>query len=212
MDPKWEWFCGQNSSFIEGSFDWYGDFRNNTCLIDGLVTIPHAAFLLLASLILLVLGCFSSYRRVHTKYLLVYPGHSLRWLVSILLLVIILASIGEGIMTDETYQAWKQPTQPHLYIHGIVAFVAVVISLVYYHHMELWQISAMSEVLLVYWVFSLGAEILRMLSLECQNLITVNTVIFDLTIIKLAIYLVLILLEVNVIRTKVTALQTVCQL
>ncbi|XP_038066901.1 ATP-binding cassette sub-family C member 9-like [Patiria miniata] len=202
MDSRWEWLCGVNSSYIEEPLDWYDDVRNNTCFVDGLVTIPHATFLLLSSLILLVLGCCTSYRRVHTKYLLVYPGHSLRWLVSVLLLVLIVASIGEGIMTDETYQAWKQPTQPHLYIHSIVAFVAVGISLVYYHHMELWQVPAMSGVLLVYWLFSLSNEVLRMLSLEYQGYIDVHVVVFDLTLIKLAIYLVLVLIEFNVIRTK----------
>ena len=203
MDRKFEWFCGTNSFYTDDSLGWFSDVRNNTCLVDGLVTIPHAAFLLLSSLILLVLGCFTSYRRVHTKYLLVYPGHSLRWLVSVLLLVIVLASIGEGIMTDQTYQAWRQPTQPHLYIHAIVAFVAVGISLVYYHHMELWQLPAMSVLLLAYWLLSLGAEVLRLLSLEYQRQININIVIFDLTVIKLAIYLVLTLVEANVIRTKV---------
>ena len=206
MDTKWEWFCGINSSYTVESLEFYGNVYNNTCLIDGLVTIPHTAFLLLASVVLLVVGCFTSYRRVHTKYLLVYPGHSLRWLVSVLLLIIILASIGEGIMTDETYQAWKQPTQPHLYIHSIVAFVAVVISLVYYHHMELWQLPAMSVLLLVYWVFSLGNEVLRMLNLGLQEDVDVHVVIFDLTLIKLAIYSVLIVLEMNVIREKVNLL------
>ncbi|XP_038067008.1 ATP-binding cassette sub-family C member 9-like [Patiria miniata] len=202
MDEKWEWFCGVNSSYIEEPLDWYDDVRNNTCFVDGLVTIPHAAFLLLSSLILLVLGCCTSYRRVHTKYLLVYPGHSLRWLVSVLLLVMIIASIGEGIMTDETYQAWKQPTQPHLYIHSIVAFVAVGVSLIYYHHMELWQVPAMSGVLLVYWLFSLFNEVLRILSLEYQHEVDVHIVIFDVTLIKLVGYIVLILIEANVIRTK----------
>ncbi|XP_022081586.1 ATP-binding cassette sub-family C member 9-like [Acanthaster planci] len=207
MDAKWEWLCGVNSSYITESQDrWYEDIRNNTCKVDGLVTIPHAAFLLLSSVVLLVLGCCTSYRRIHTKYLLIYPGHSLRWLISVLLLVVILASIGEGIMTDETYRAWSQPTQPHLYIHSIVAFVAVVMSLVYYQHMELWQVPTMSILLLVYWVFTLCNEVLRILSLEYQGHIDVNVVIFDLTIIKLAIYLVLILVELNVIRTKLLGL------
>ncbi|XP_038068619.1 ATP-binding cassette sub-family C member 9-like [Patiria miniata] len=196
MAVNWEWLCGLNYSYIED------DFHSNTCLVDGLVAIPHAAFLLLSSLILLVLGCCTSYRRVHTNYLLVYPGHSLRWLVSVLLLVLIIASIGEGIMTDETYQAWKQPTQPHLYIHSIVAFVAVGVSLIYYHHMELWQTPAMSVLLMVYWIFSLICEVVRILNLQLQNDINVHVLLFDLTIIKLAIYALFIFLEMNVIRTK----------
>ena len=205
MDPKWEWFCGINSSYTEESLDWYDDVHNNTCLVDGVVTIPHAIFLILSSLILLVIGCCTGYRRVHTKYLLVYPGHSIRWLVSVLLLVLILASIGEGIMTDETYQVLHQPTQPHLYIHSITAFVAVIVSLVLYHHSELWKLPSMSLLLFVYWVCSLGVEIFRLLSLEYQEQMDVHIIIFDLTIIKIAIYVTLVLLEANVIRAEVNS-------
>ena len=204
MGVKLGWLCGVNSSYVEEWHkDWYGDFRNNTCLVNGLAIFPHAAFLVLSSLVLLVLGCCTSYRKIHTKYLLVYPGHSLRWLVLVLLLVMIIASIGEGIMTDETYQAWKQPTQPHLYIHSIVAFVAVVMSLVYYHHMELWKIPVMSVLLLLYWLSSLFFEVLRVLSLQFQGHINVHDLIFDLTVIKIVIYSIAVIFEINVIMTKV---------
>ena len=204
MDTNWEWFCGINSSYTGDSLDWYADERNNTCLVDGVMTIHHGSFLILHSIVLLVIGCCTGYRRVHTKYLLVYPGHSLRWLVSVLLLVLILASIGEGIMTDETYQALHQPTQPHLYIHSITGFVAVMVSLVFYHHIELWQLPAMSFLLFVYWVCSLGVEIFRLLGLEYQQQIDIHVLLFDLTIVKLVIYAVLVLIEANVIRSKVS--------
>ena len=203
MDSKWEWFCGVNSSYMDESMDWYDDFRNNTCLVNGLGTIPHAAFLLLSSLVLLLVGCCTGYRRIHTKYLLVYPGHSVRWLLTILLLVLVLASIGEGVMTDETYQAWQQPSQPHLYVPSIVAFLAVAMSLVYYHHMELWQLPSMSLLLFLYWLFSLCNEVVRMVALSRDDAAHVNLIIFDLTLMKLAIYVVLCLLEANVIREKV---------
>ncbi len=132
-----------------------------------------------------------------------YPGHSIRWLISALLLVILLASIGEGVMTDETYKVLDQPTQPHLYVHSVLSFIAVLVSLIYYHHMEVWQIPMMSPLLFLYWLTSLGDDIFRLLSLEYQNLVDVNIVPFDLTIIKIIIYFFLLVVELNVIRTKV---------
>ncbi len=202
MDTQWEWFCGINSSYTEESLH-YDNVRNNTCLVNGVASISHGIFLILFSLILLVVGCCTGYRKVHTKHLLVYPGHSIRWLISALLLVILLASIGGGVMTDETYQVLDQPTQPHLYVHSVLSFVAVLVSLIYYHHMEVWQIPMMSPLLLLYWFSSLGHDIFRLLSLEYQNQVDVNIVLFDLTIIKILIYFFLLAVELNVIRTKV---------
>ncbi|XP_033647324.1 ATP-binding cassette sub-family C member 9-like [Asterias rubens] len=200
MDEKWEWFCGRNSVYIDNGQGWFDDVRNNTCLLDGVAALPHGVFLLVHSILLLFIGCCTN-RRVYTRYLLVYPGHSLRWLLSALLLVLILASAGEGAMTDDTYK--EQPTQPHLYVHSIVAFVAVVSSLVYYHHMEQWQLPGMSVVLLVYWTCCAGVEIFRLMSLTYQEEDDIQRLIFDLTIVKLVIYLVLLCIEANIIRTKV---------
>ncbi|XP_033648066.1 ATP-binding cassette sub-family C member 9-like [Asterias rubens] len=202
MDPEWEWFCGINSSYTNESLDWYHNVRNNTCLVNGVGSISHGIFIILFSLILLVVGCCTKYRQVNTKHLLVYPGHSIRWLISALLSVILLASIGEGVMTDETYQVLNQPTQPHLYVHSVLSFIAVLVSLIYYHHMELWQIPIMSPLLFLYWLSSLGHEIFRVLSLEYQNQDDVNIVLFDLTVIKIVIYFFLMIIELNVIRTE----------
>ena len=202
MDEKWEWFCGRNSVYIDNGQGWFDDVRNNTCLLDGVAALPHGVFLLVHSILLLFIGCCTN-RRVYTRYLLVYPGHSLRWLLSALLLVLILASAGEGVMTDDTYK--EQPTQPHLYVHSIVAFVAVVSSLVYYHHMEQWQLPGMSVVLLVYWTCCAGVEIFRLMSLTYQEEDDIQRLIFDLTIVKLVIYLVLLCIEANIIRTKVAS-------
>ncbi|XP_071784198.1 ATP-binding cassette sub-family C member 9-like isoform X1 [Asterias amurensis] len=202
MDPEWEWFCGINSSYTNESLDWYDNVRNNTCLVNGVGSISHGIFLILFSLILLVVGCCTKYRQVNTKHLLVYPGHSIRWLISALLLVIILASIGEGVMTDETYQVLNQPTQPHLYVHSVLSFIAVLVSLIYYHHMELWQIPIMSLLMFLFWICSLASDVIRILSLEFQEQSDVHILIFDITIIKIAMYVVLILVEANVIRKK----------
>ncbi|XP_071784145.1 ATP-binding cassette sub-family C member 9-like isoform X2 [Asterias amurensis] len=196
---SWDWICGtQESSTVKEDV-----IRlDNVCLLNGVASISHGIFLILFSLILLVVGCCTKYRQVNTKHLLVYPGHSIRWLISALLLVILLASIGEGVMTDETYQVLNQPTQPHLYVHSVLSFIAVLVSLIYYHHMELWQIPIMSPLLFLYWLSSLGHDIFRVLSLEYQNQDDVNIVLFDLTVIKIVIYFILMIVELNVIRTE----------
>ncbi|XP_038059425.1 ATP-binding cassette sub-family C member 9-like [Patiria miniata] len=199
LDPQWEWFCGRNSSDLSRSS---GDWLGNTCFVDGLSVLPHAAFLVLSSLLLLVLGCCSGYRKIHTRYLIMHPGHELRWLLGAVTILVFGASIGEGILTDETYRAFGQATQPHLYIYGSTAFLASILALIYYHHMELWQSPAMSLLLLVYWLAAAGGEGIRMASLEYQKQIDFNVVRFDITVLLLVCFGLLFLIEVYGIIVK----------
>ncbi|XP_071805798.1 ATP-binding cassette sub-family C member 9-like [Asterias amurensis] len=199
VTEEWEWFCGRNTSYLNTPLD---EWVNNTCFINGVSLLPHAGFIALSSLLLFVFGCCSSYRKIKTKYILTFPGHSLRWIVSILTLLLLGASIGEGVLTDETYKAWQQPTQPHLYMHGAGAFLACVFSLIYYHHMELWQAPFMSFLLLGYWATAAGGEALRMSNLVYQNQIDFNVLRFDLTVALLVCFGLLFLIEVYVILAR----------
>ena len=203
VTEEWEWFCGRNTSYLNTPLD---EWVNNTCFINGVSLLPHAGFIALSSLLLFVFGCCSSYRKIKTKYILTFPGHSLRWIVSILTLLLLGASIGEGVLTDETYKAWQQPTQPHLYMHGAGAFLACVFSLIYYHHVELWQAPFMSFLLLGYWATAAGGEALRMSNLVYQNQIDFNVLRFDLTVALLVCFGLLFLIEVYVILARVSSI------
>ena len=70
---------------------------------------------LVFSLILFIIGCCTKYRNQHSRYLVRFPGHSFKWLIASLLFVVLMASLGEGVLTDQSYRiAYDFNTQPSL--------------------------------------------------------------------------------------------------
>ncbi|XP_071504808.1 ATP-binding cassette sub-family C member 9-like [Diadema antillarum] len=198
---EWEWFCGVNSSdlaFFHG-FAWNEDhIANNTCFTDALDATPHAAFLLIFSLLLLIMGCCTGFRNINTRYLLRYDGHTFKWILMFLLLITHLTSIAEGILTDELFVG--QPTQPHFYTPSILAFVTAFVSLVFYHNMELWQCASMSLVLIFYWVVAILGEVAVLFNLISMGQTGYDVMRFDLTVLTLVIYGLILILELNIVR------------
>ena len=205
MFEEWEWFCGKNNSDLTKD---PSAWTSNTCFVNGLTALLHAAFLVVFSMVLLLVVCFSkSLRSIKTKYLLLYPGHTGRWLVSLASLLVLAATTGEGVITDGMYRAWHHPTQPHLYVPGAISFVAMVLSLIYNHHMELWQTPSMAILLGCYWALALAGEGIRLVNLRLQNQIDVHVLRFDLTMVMLIFFGALFLNEVNLMRIKVSLCQ-----
>ena len=200
----WQWLCGLNSTDLDSS----GGFNlvnghDNTCFVNALDFIPHLGFILLSTIVLL-LGCCTCLNKVQrSKYLIRFPGHSATWVVSILLLLLLLASLAEGILTNETYiQSWGI-TQPHLYAPSVCALVSVIVSLVYYHQMEVWQVGGMAFLLLFYYAAAALTEIGRLINLLELDQGSVEITRFDLVVLKLICFVVLLTLELNIIRIKV---------
>ncbi|XP_072027511.1 ATP-binding cassette sub-family C member 9-like isoform X2 [Amphiura filiformis] len=193
---KFNWYCGVNSTETETleDFEWN---RNNTiknaCFTNLIYTAPHIIFVILASLVLLVLGCATSLRKKHPRYLLPFPGHYALWVLYFPFMFGLLCALGEGLITDVEVQK-DSLTQPHLYIPGIVASLGGIIALVYYHHMEVWNKKGMAWLLLLYWVTSLGAEVARFLNLYYDSEYQVDDVKFwevmrvDVSILMLVLY------------------------
>ncbi|XP_072027512.1 ATP-binding cassette sub-family C member 9-like [Amphiura filiformis] len=191
---KFNWFCGVNSSETLEDFEWN---RNNTiknaCFTNLIYTAPHFIFVILASFVLLVLGCATSLRKKHPRYLLQFPGHYALWVLYFPFMFGLLCALGEGLITDVEVQK-DSLTQPHLYIPGIVASLGGIIALVYYHHMEVWNKKGMAWLLLLYWVTSLGAEVARFLNLYYDSQYEVDDVKFwevmrvDVSILMLVLY------------------------
>ncbi|XP_033647740.1 ATP-binding cassette sub-family C member 9-like [Asterias rubens] len=203
MDPMWEWFCGENSSFLTGSPDSFDKGINNTCFINGLTVLPHAAFATLASIILFAVGVCSGYRGYNTRYVIRFPGHLFRWIITMLFMIVLIAAIGEGILSDTTYRDLDLGTQPYLYMGSIAALLGTMLSLVFYHHMEVWDLSGMDFLLLTYWVMGCLAESLRVINLYELGLAEFTVVRFSISCISILIYLLLIVIDLNVIRVKV---------
>ncbi|XP_071498097.1 ATP-binding cassette sub-family C member 9-like [Diadema antillarum] len=148
MSEKGNWFCGVN-------YTTQGDARNSTCLINGIIAAPQLGFCLLAPVVLILVRCCC--QRSDSIYLLRLPGHTPRWLFSYVYVILALAYMAEGILTDEICRASSFPLQPHLFVPGVVMVVAALLSILYYHMMERWRSRNMVWLLLVYWLLSLAS-------------------------------------------------------
>ena len=119
VSEGWQWLCGLNSTDLDisGGFNLVNG-HDNTCFVNALDFIPHLGFILLSTIVLL--GCCTCLNKVkRSEYLIRFPGHSARWLVSILLLLLLLVSLAEGILTNETYiQSWVFHQDPNLLAKG----------------------------------------------------------------------------------------------
>lgn len=217
----WQWICGwENSTDLTSFKDFNWDSRdqvlNNTCLIDAFVAAQQTTSILILSAILLVLGFCTNHRtRAESKYLIRYPGHCLKWLVTLVLLIVLLASVGEGVLTDNTYRANDFATQPHLYIAPVTAFLGLSLTLVYYHTMEVWNAPRMALPLIAYWVTSMAAEASQLINLLYRqkdgtlrggddSVSLVGLMKFDLVLCRLILYGMLLLMDLNVVRKKVS--------
>ncbi|XP_030855893.1 ATP-binding cassette sub-family C member 8-like [Strongylocentrotus purpuratus] len=112
---EWDWFCGVNYTLDSGTG------LNNSCLINGIIVVPQLGFIFFSSVFLVLLASCSSRQSLKdSKYLLRLPGHTPRWLLTYVLLILTLSFIAEGILTNDTFLANSLPQQPHLYVAGVM--------------------------------------------------------------------------------------------
>ncbi|XP_072024990.1 ATP-binding cassette sub-family C member 9-like [Amphiura filiformis] len=201
VSDTWEWYCGVNSTDIEDSQSLTKEnVLGSPCLVDGLDTLAHLVFVICALLLLLVFKC-THYNNGDTKFLLRFPGHELRCIFLIASLILLAGSIGEGILTDATYDS---PTQPHLYLPQCGAILGTIAAMACYQHMEMWlQAGYILWVVLLYWICAFTTQTVRLLNLQYLDLGSVEIARFDFTLALMVVYGVLILLDINAIRSKV---------
>ncbi|XP_077978183.1 ATP-binding cassette sub-family C member 9-like [Glandiceps talaboti] len=185
------WFCGDNSSDYD---------QLSICKADALSVCVHGVFLILASVVLAVLGCCTSVRSYHSSSIIHFPGHYCKWILSMLLWLVLLCAVGEGIITDLSRNT---VTQPHQYIPQTLAITNGIMCLVYYHHMEYWNKPGMSWLLFLYWMSSITTESLRLVVLIEQIGFDINILRFGIIMVSIALYGLCLVIEINVIRTKV---------
>ncbi|XP_063952995.1 ATP-binding cassette sub-family C member 9-like isoform X1 [Lytechinus pictus] len=180
MMNGWDWFCGVNYTLDSGTG------LNNSCLINGIIVVPQLGFVVISSLILLFLAvCSTSKRQNSSKYLLHLPGHTPRWLLTYVLLVLTLSFLAEGILTNDTYLANSLSHQPHLYVVGVTMFLGAMLSIVYYHMMEKWRERHMVWLLFVYWITTLFSLAVEMVHINRRGDINFQNVSFDITLLLL---------------------------
>nr|XP_002731747.1 PREDICTED: ATP-binding cassette sub-family C member 9-like [Saccoglossus kowalevskii] len=153
----------------------------------------------IASSIIIYMKYFTELRYYDYKFLLHYPGHAFKWTISGILIVVLFFSAAEGILTDLSR---NDVTNPYLYIPQMFSLLGLIISLVYYHHMEYWDRPHLAWWLLLYWIMAITGEVFAVFTMS-------QSIGFNYIILRLDIGIIVIILysccaagEFNVLRKK----------
>ncbi|XP_077981986.1 ATP-binding cassette sub-family C member 9-like [Glandiceps talaboti] len=186
------WFCGENASLTI--------YRWNACTSDTLTVFLHLSFVVTASIVLAVIGHCTDAYQYRSKTIIHFQGHYVKWTTSIVLCLVLLCAVGEGILTDITRNT---VTHPFLYTPQVTALGGAIMTLVYYHHMEYWNRPSLAWLLFLYWISAIVMETIRLVSLYKEIGFDIHILRFDVIITTIALYLLCLLVEVNLIRSKV---------
>ncbi|GFR90705.1 ATP-binding cassette transporter sub-family C member 9 [Elysia marginata] len=167
----------------------------NECFVDVLNIIPHALLALVCIFVLTVWN-HSVIGKLKVKTWVHYQGHSLRWLCTLALITTIIVEIAEGFFSD-----LKDPdsTNYHAFVPACVAFLGALLSIVYYHNVEQWNSPRFLLLLLFYWPLAGALKCIKALSIYRNNL-TLDHLKVWLALIDIIFYLMLLLIELNVLR------------
>ncbi|XP_077979514.1 ATP-binding cassette sub-family C member 9-like [Glandiceps talaboti] len=185
-----QWLCIGNKS---------SDVPDEQCLVDFIAACTHTLFLTFFCVTIAVLGCCTDLRHFTPQIVRLFPGHNCKWILSALLCLTLLCAVGEGILTDLTR---NDVTQPRMYGPQVVALVTGLVTLVYYHHMEYWNRPGLAWLLLSYWVISLVGEGVKMKYLLSQLEFDIRILRFDVIMASASLYTCCLVVEINLLRTK----------
>ncbi|XP_072179239.1 ATP-binding cassette sub-family C member 9-like [Diadema setosum] len=182
-----EWFCGVNSTDANLSR------IENECVIDAIICAPPVVFTVCATLILL---CCCAINRPVRKILLRYPGHVVRWLTSLAIVAVGLAAVGEGILSEESYRRGGSQPRPHLYLSGTALLISGIMSIGYYHWLELWRRKLMAWPLLAFWIASIVTMAYRIRHFIATGMNDFQIARFSITIALLVLYSIMFITEI----------------
>ncbi|XP_073525188.1 ATP-binding cassette sub-family C member 8-like, partial [Phyllobates terribilis] len=189
-------FCGSDNRSNPYNVD--GGVLNNGCFVDALNVVPHV-FLLFITFPILFIGWGSQSSKVHIHHStwLHFPGHNLRWILTFILLFVLVCEIAEGVVSD----GFSRSRHLHLYMPAVMAFLAGITSIVYYHNIETSNFPKLLIALLVYWTLAFVTKTIKFVKF-CDNGIGLLQLRFCLTGLLAMFYGVLLIVEVNVIRVR----------
>ena len=120
------------------------------CFVDTLLLIPTAVVVFLLLPVFVVILCNENKRFGHTCMRFKY--HAQRWILTMLLLLCLLAKVGEGFMLQKMIST----TSLHLYLPNMLSFLCLVAVTVYYDVVEVSQKTPVKRllVLFLYWLSS----------------------------------------------------------
>ncbi|KAJ7344412.1 hypothetical protein JRQ81_000362 [Phrynocephalus forsythii] len=189
-------FCGTENNSAAYKVD--DGVLNNGCFVDALNVVPHV-FLLFITFPILFIGWGSQSSKVHIHHStwLHFPGHNLRWILTFILLFVLVCEIAEGIVSDGV----SESRHLHLYMPPGMAFLAAITSIVYYHNIETSNFPKLLIALLFYWTLAFITKTIKFVKF-CDNKIGPLQLRFCLTGLLVALYGMLLLVEINVIRVR----------
>lgn len=179
-------------------------FHRDACFADYISFLVHLIFAAFTIFSLVLMTCYYRTKNIkHSAYTRRFPLHVLRWILCIPLFLVLLASITEGVLSD--MKLAEGTSTPNLYLPAVLAFVAGIMAMVFYHYMEIWHQVSMVGILFLYWICALGSEIFCLLKwLDNPDHADVRIMRFDCFIVTVVIYAsfllvecVLVLLQVN---------------
>ncbi|XP_066291928.1 ATP-binding cassette sub-family C member 9-like [Branchiostoma lanceolatum] len=157
-------FCGPAYPSANGNATTV-DIRTEECLVDGLNLIPHAGYLPLALLALLLWRWEQGKETETQKGWVLFPGHYARWTVTLVLLFITLCEVGEGVLSD----SYSPGNHIHLYLPWIVSLLATLLAGVYYYQVEMSNKPRLLLPLCLYYVMSAGFKAARLAHLYSRD-------------------------------------------
>ncbi|XP_073420400.1 ATP-binding cassette sub-family C member 8 isoform X2 [Dendrobates tinctorius] len=189
-------FCGSDNRSNPYNVD--GGVLNNGCFVDALNVVPHV-FLLFITFPILFIGWGSQSSKVHIHHStwLHFPGHNVRWILTFILLFVSVCEIAEGVVSD----GFSRSRHLHLYMPAVMAFLAGITSIVYYHNIETSNFPKLLIALLVYWTLAFVTKTIKFVKF-CDNGIGFLQLRFCLTGLLAIFYGVLLIVEMNVIRVR----------
>nr|XP_006820254.1 PREDICTED: ATP-binding cassette sub-family C member 9-like [Saccoglossus kowalevskii] len=143
---------------------------------------------------------FTELRYYDYKFLLHYPGHAFKWTISGILIVVLFFSAAEGILTDLSR---NDVTNLYLYIPQMLSLLGLIISLMYYHHMEYWDRPHLAWLLLLYWIMAIIGEVLAIFRVSQSIGFNYSILRLDVGIITTILYCCCAAVEINVLHKKI---------
>ncbi|XP_068116443.1 ATP-binding cassette sub-family C member 8 isoform X2 [Hyperolius riggenbachi] len=189
-------FCGTDNNSSAYNVD--NGVLNNGCFVDALNVVPHV-FLLFITFPILFIGWGSQSSKVHIHHStwLHFPGHNLRWILTFILLFVLVCEIAEGIVSD----GFSKSRHLHLYMPAVMAFLAGITSIIYYHNIETSNFPKLLIALLVYWMLAFITKTIKFVKFW-DNGVWFLQLRFCLTGLLAIFYGMLLAVEINVIRVR----------
>ena len=186
-------FCGPGDTLTVNRSLGRPNILDNECFLDGLEFVPHVLLFLITLPVVILLS--KSRNEVKGGPWVHFPGHTVRWIFTLILMVIHLCEIGEGVIAEFR----DEGPHLHLYLTHCVALIGCIVSIIYYTSIETWNSPRLLLALLIYWIGALTIKCMKLVSLFKKGL-SVNFVRFNFTWDVVILYTILLLVELNVLR------------